>query len=177
MFMNAYQKYISELLSEYGSLLKSQLLKLVNHKFKCALPNLNGYVSQLCRFADFEEIVYGRDTIVLHKGDVPDYDMIRSVSVMLSFLESIVMHNKSSGMITIRFYVSSGENDKEISIIPVKQGGEKQAQHFADDKFTDTKCEVVIFLLDNREQKQFIKAKCNCKFAVISEKGPIFYKK
>lgn len=177
MFMNAYQKYITELIGEYGSLLKSQLLKLVNHKFKCNLPNLNGYINQLCRFDDFEEIVYGQDTVVLHKGDVPNYDIIRSVSVMMSFLQNVLYHNKSSGMISVRFYVSSGDNDKEINIIPIKQGCEKMAQRFADDKFSNAKCEVVIFLLEDKEQKQKIKAICNCKFAVITEKGPIFYKK
>lgn len=83
--MNAYQKYITELIGEYGSLLKSKLLKLVNHKFKCNLPNLNGYINQFCRFDDFEEIVYGQDTVVLHKVDVPDYDIIALCRLCLVF--------------------------------------------------------------------------------------------
>ena len=55
MYLNAYQKYVEELVNEYESLLISQLLKAVNSKFGIELPNINGYVEQMCYYDDYEK--------------------------------------------------------------------------------------------------------------------------
>lgn len=177
MFFNAYQKYIAELIDEYGSLLKGQLLRMVNERFHVRLSNLDGYILQMCRFADFAELPQGRDAVILHRRHDPDYDIIRSVEVMLSFLEKLVRHNKSRGYVSVRFCVAAKDGEKEISIVPVKTGAERQVSAYAADKFEAEKSEIVIFLLDNKEQMRLINTDCNCKFALVTESGVVFFKK
>lgn len=64
---------------------------------------------------------------------------------------------------------------KEICIIPVKTGQEKMVSAFAEDKFSDGKSEIVIFLLEAKDQMKLMKA--NGKFAVIEKQGVRFFKK
>ena len=64
MYLNPYQKYIMELLVEYGTLMQRQLLKLVNANFKISLPNIDRYVEQLCKFGDCEKNGDGDDAII-----------------------------------------------------------------------------------------------------------------
>ena len=177
MFFNAYQKYIAELIDEYGSLLKSQLLRLVNQKFNAGLANLDGYIMQMCCFADFAELPQGGDTVVLHRGHDPDYDAIRSVEVMLGFLKNLVRHNKSRGYVSVRFYVTAKDGEKEICVVPVKTGAEQQVSAYAADKFDAVKSEIVIFLLDNKDQMRLINTDCNCRFALVTDNGAVFFKK
>ena len=92
-------------------------------------------------------------------------------------MPNVSEHHRGSGYISIRFFVNAGEHDKQISIIPVKAGMEKQVSVYANDKFTIDKCEVIIFLLDEKEQIERITADCNCKFAVITKKGVELFKK
>lgn len=177
MFFNAYQKYIAGLIDEYGSLLKSQLLRMVNQKFNTGLANLDGYIAQMCRFADFAELPQGGDTVVLHRGHDPDYDAIRSVEVMLGFLKNLVRHNKSRGYVSVRFYVTAKDGEKEICVIPVKTGTERQVTAYAADKFEAARSEIVIFLLDDKGQMRLIQAECNYKFALVTDGGVVFFKK
>ena len=177
MFFNAYQKYIAELIDEYGSLLKSQLLRMVNEKFSVRFANLDGYITQMCRFADFAELPQGSDTVVLHRGHDPDYDVIRSVEVMLGFLKNLVRHNKSRSYVSVRFYVAAKDGEKEICVIPVKIGTERQVSAYAADKFAAIENEIVIFLLNDKEQMRSIQAECNCKFALVTDSGVVFFKK
>ena len=69
------------------------------------------------------------------------------------------------------------DNNKEICVIPVRQGYEKMKSSFVADKFKNERSEVVIFLLDATEQIKLINADCNCKFSVVTEKGAVFFKK
>ncbi len=177
MFFNAYQKYMAELIDEYGSLLKSQLLRMVNQKFHVRLASLDGYIAQMCRFSDFAELPQGGDTVVLHRGHDPDYDTIRSVEVMLGFLKNLVRHNKSRGYVSVRFYVLSKDGEKELCVIPVKTGTERQVSAYAADKFEAVKNEIIIFLLDSKEQMRLIQAECNYKFALVTDGGVVFFKK
>jgi len=177
MFFNAYQKYIAELIDEYGSLLKSQLLRMVNQKFHVRLANLDAYIAQMCRFSDFAELPQGGDTVVLHRGHDPDYDAIRSVEVMLGFLKNLVRHNKSRGYVAVRFYVAAKDGEKELCVIPVKTGTERQVNAYAADKFEAARSEIVIFLLDSKEQMRLIQAECNYKFALVTDGGVVFFKK
>ena len=103
--------------------------------------------------------------------------MIRSFDVVLSFLPQVIWHRKSREPVSIRFFVSTIEHDREISIIPVQQGKERMLTRYADDKFEDQKCEVVIFLLETKEQMKLISSTCNYRFALITKGGVVFYKK
>lgn len=177
MYLNAYQRYVEELLNEYESLLISQLLRAVNSKFQIELPNIDDYVKQMCHYGDYFKTPYGRDHILCIKGGEPNYDMIRSFEVMLSFMPQVIWHRKSRSPISMRFFVSTLEHDREISVIPVQQGNEKLLSEYADDKFENEKCEVVIFLLETKEQMKLIKSNCNYRYAFITKDGAVFFKK
>lgn len=177
MYLNAYQKYIDELIDEYGALLERQLLMMVNTKFNTTLKNISSYTQQMCTFSDFKKEPYGNDNIFMNNSAEVDYDIIRSFEVMLKFIPNIISHNKSKGNISIRFFVNVNDNNKEICIIPVKQSYENMISSYVADKFKNERNEVVIFLLDAKEQIKLINADCNCKFSVVTENGAMFFKK
>ena len=177
MYLNAYQKYIDELIDEYGALLERQLAVMVNAKFKTNFKSISAYTQQMCTFSDFKKEPYGNEHIFMNNSVEADFDIIRSFEVMLKFLPNIISHNKSKGNISIRFFVNVNDNNKEICIIPVKQGYEKMISSYVADKFKNERNEVVIFLLDAKEQIKLINADCNCKFSVVTENGAVFFKK
>ena len=175
--MNSCQKYIAELIDEYDSLLERQIMTMINHKFNVNLTTIEGYVSQMCQFGDYIKIPYREDNIICMKSVEPDYEIIRSFEVMLAFLPRVIWHRRSREFISIRFFVNTLKHDKEVSVIPVKGGMEKALGKYAEDKIGNVKCEVVIFLLEQKEQMQLIESDCCCKFAVIEKDGVVFYKK
>lgn len=177
MYLNAYQKYIDELIDEYGALLERQLAVMVNAKFKTNFKSISAYTQQMCTFSDFKKEPYGKEYIFMNNSAEADYDIIRSFEVMLKFVPNIISHNKSKGNISIRFFVNVNDNNKEICIIPVKQGYERMICSYVADKFKNERSEVVIFLLDTKEQIKLINADCNCKFSVVTENGAVFFKK
>ena len=128
-------------------------------------------------FSDYEIQQLGADVILMHKGTEPDYDIIRSFEVMLKFIPNIIAHNISKGYISIRFFVNSGDSNKEICIIPVRQGNARIICAYADDKFSSNKADIVIFLLDDKEQIKHIDVQCNCRYAIVTETGAVFFKK
>lgn len=173
--MNQYQKQIARLIDEYGCLTKRQLLLLVNTELGTHIPNLDGYISQMCRFADYEKIPYSDGIILTQKGYEPDFEVIRSVEVMLCFLGKIVSHGRGQKPVSIRLFINQGQHMKEISIIPANSGEEQMLSAFAESKFGKGKSGILIFLLDNREQMKLMNV--NGRFAVIEEHGVVFFKK
>ncbi len=175
MYLNAYQKYIEELIDEYGALLESQLRAMVNARFAMSFKSLNAYIRQMCIFSDYETEQIRNDLIVMHKGTVPDHDIIRSFEVMLKFIPNIIAHNAGSGYVSIRFFVSKDGSNKEICVVPVRDGCERAISTYADDKFRNA--DIVIFLLDHKEQMKKINTQCNCRYAIVTESGAVFFKK
>lgn len=175
MYLNAFQRYIKELIDEYGTLLKRQLLVMVNTHIGSQLPNIDGYVSQMCQFSHFDTGWIVDEEYVGYRGVEPDFDMIRSFDVMIAFLPNIKWHRRSKEFVSIRFYAGVENNEKEIGIIPVKYGMEKIVSSYASDKTGEGKCEVTLFLLEDKKQMKLIHTDCHCKFAVIGRKGVEFY--
>lgn len=181
MYLNPYQKYIMELLIEYGSLMQRQLLKLVNAKFKVLLPNIDRYIEQLCKFGDCEKNGDGDDAIISirsvdeNKAE-PNYDIIRSVDVLIAFLPKVIWHRKSRSFVAVRFFISTYKHDKAVSVIPVKEGFEKEIESFTEDNFTYASSEIVIFLLEDSKQMKKINPGCYHRFAIIGKEGVTFYK-
>lgn len=175
MYMNAFQKQIAFLIDEYGGLTKNQLLAIINAEFGSKLPNLDGYIGQMCRFGDYEEVPFFIGSVLVRKGTEPDFDIVRSAEVMLCFFPDVVSHHRARSPIAIRFYKNSEQNMKEISVIPVKYGNEMALSSFVKDKSNDEKSEVVIFLPESRDQMKLIKA--NGRFAVIEKQGVKFFNK
>lgn len=176
MYMNPYQQYIRDLLDEYGALLKRQLLKMINFKFRTQKSSIDGYILQMCRYADYEVVAIGADDAVCQKGTEPDYDIIRSFDVLLAFMPKAQYHRKSRDFISIVFIIETDECDKEVFVIPVKAGHEKAVSSFTNDKFDNEKNEVVIFLLEDKEQIKRLQTNSNHKFAVIEKSGVKFIK-
>ncbi len=173
MFYNPYQRYIKELLDEYGALTKEQLRRAVNIRFWRNFKSIDAYLEQMCRFDDFQM----QGGLMLPGGTPPDYDVVRAFEVLLCFLTDNVRHYRAKGCAAIRFVVPGDTHDKDICIIPVRLGSEKSVSDYADDKFSDDKCEVVIFLVDEKEQIGKIKTGCNCKFAMVTAGGTQFFKR
>ncbi|MBS7297659.1 MAG: hypothetical protein KIG65_01100 [Eubacteriales bacterium] len=176
MFLNPYQKYIDELINEYGPLQMRQLLVMVNSKFKSRFPNLDKYIAQMERYYDYERIGKGEEAIVAVRGMQPDYDIIRSFEVMLYFNNQVICHRRSRELVTIRFYVDDENHTREISVIPVKAGSEKMVSEYVNDRFAKSKSEVVMYLLENKNQIKKITSKRYQRFAVIGKQGVVFYK-
>lgn len=103
MYLNVFQRYMKELIDEYGPLLKRQLLIMVNFHIGSRLKNIDGYAFQMCQFGNFQTGRLGGDEYIGYKGEMPNIDMIRSVDVMLAFLPNVRQHRKSSGLVSIKF--------------------------------------------------------------------------
>ena len=174
--MNAYQKYMAELLEEYGPLPLRQLVPLVNFKLQTELSSLDRYAEQMCHYGNYERYMLAEEAVLAPKGADPDFDVIRSVDVMLKFFPKVIWHRRSRGFVTVRFFVSTLEHDKEISIIPVKPGMERMLSAFVEDKFGRTRCEVVMFLLESKKQMKLLNPNCYCRFALFGKNGVGFYK-
>lgn len=175
MYLNVFQEYIQDLLYEYGPLLKRQLLPAVNSHFGSKLHNLDGYAEQMYRFGDFRTGFIGNDEYLGFKGEEPNIDMIRSFDVMLAFLPNVRWHRKSQGFISIRFLAGTKKNEKEICVIPVKYGIEQIVADYVNDTTDNAKCEITVFLLEDKNQMQKINIKSFCKFALIGKNEVEFY--
>ena len=175
MYLNELQRYMKELIDEYGPLLKRQLLVMLNSKFRYQLKNVDGFSAQMCQFGDYETGWIGEEEYLGHKGVEPNIDLIRSIDVMNTFQPNIKMHRRSRNVISIRFCAGIGEHEKDISIIPVKPGDEQTVSMFVDDKVGDGKCEIVIFLLEDKKQIKALDVDCNAKYALIDKNGVSFY--
>lgn len=176
MFLNPYQKYIDELISEYGPLPIRQLVSLVNSKFRTNFTDLDRYVMQMESFYYYTRSGEGEEALVYSEGMQPDYDIIRSVDVMLAFGSQLLLHRKGREYVSVRFYVNHNNHTREVSVIPVRQGEEKFLSAYADDKFADSKSSITMFLLEDKAQMKSITAQCNHRFAVIGKGGVSFYK-
>lgn len=177
MYLNPYQKYISELLGEYGPLLSRQLLEIVNWRFKKRLCYISGYINQMCMFGNYETEEVSGDILLAPTGMRADFDLIRAFDVMLEFKNSLVHHRRSREPAKICFIITTMKHDKEITVIPVHQGKERELSHYVDDKFSGEKCEVAMFLLDKKEQIKALSPKNGCKIAVYDKDGIDFYTK
>ena len=173
--MNQYQKQIARLVDEYKCLAKHQLLRMVNKELGTHISNLDGYIAQMCRFADYTEIPYPGGTILTEKGCEPDFDMIRSVEVGLCFLDKTVSHERGQKPVYLRLFTIQGQNMKEICIIPVRAGDECVLSDFSSGKYSGNRNEILIFLLENREQIKRINT--NNRLAVIENNSVVFFKK
>lgn len=175
MYMNEFQKYMKELIDEYGPLLKRQLLVMCNAKFPCRLKNVDGFTAQMCRFGPFGTDFVGDEEYFGYRGAKPDIDIIRSVDVLNTFLPNVKMHRKGRHPVSIRFCAGIDEHEKDIRIIPVKPGDEQLVAGYVNDKVGKGKCEIAIFLIEDKKQIEALDADCNVKFALIDKNGVSLY--
>lgn len=175
MYENVYQEQMKALLEEYGPLLKRQFLELFNKTNSYQLKNVDGYCRQMCQFGPFRTGWIGEEEYIGFRGAIPNVDMIRSFDVLLTFFPNVVSYRKARHPVTIRFCASAGEHEKDISIIPVKLGEEQSAALYADDRINKQKCEIAIFLIEEKSQIELLDVRCNAKYALIDKNGVSFY--
>lgn len=175
MYYNKMQEYIKGLIDEYGPLLKRQLLVMLNAKFNYNLKNVDGFSAQMCQYANFGTGRIGNEEYLGYRGAEPKYEIIRSIDVMNTFLPNVISHRRGRTPVSIRFCAGIDEHEKDISIIPVKPGDEQTVLSYVNDKIGIGKCEVVIFLIEDKKQIDILDVSCIAKFALIDKNGVSFY--
>lgn len=174
--MNIFQRYIKELLDEFGPLLQHQLEELVRHKTGIPLPNLDGYISQMCQFDDYVKTELYGEFLVSLVGAEPDFDIIRSIKVMLCFIDNLVDYCKGSEHSALMFIAVTDGAEKDLCVIPVKKGMEHIVSAQVDNAYKNPGT-IIIFLLDDKEQMKHINTERPCKFAIIAGQDVTFYTK
>lgn len=175
MYKNRYQEQMIAMLEEYGPLLKRQFLEFFNKTNSYQLKNVDGFCRQMCQFGNFETGWIGNEEYIAIKGSEPNIDIIRSFDVMLTFVPNVVSFERSKSPVAIRLCAGLGEHEKHISIIPVKPGEEQVALLYANDKIGDNKCEIAIFLIEDKSQIELLGIEANAKYAVLDKNGVSFY--
>lgn len=184
MYINLYQKYILELLEEYGGLLKRQLEFMVKRFKEPYLRDINGYVYQLRRFGKVCCVDYmGEEAVILPGRDI-DGNIIAAFDIMLEFAEYLVYHEIGKAPVIIRIFINSdSKREQEINVISVLQGQEKQIMYYTERYAIDTveNADKIshppawIFLIQNIQQMNLISSKAEYSFVIIEKGKPVFY--
>lgn len=173
MYMNIYQRCMKMLLSEFGPLYQRQLETLVRRKVNGRFQNLDGYIGQMCQFGDYEKIRLGDEILVSPTKTPPDNDMLRSIDVVLGFMDGLLDVYLGNEPVKLRFFVKTGEREKELCVIPVHPGKERIISGYV----CQTGGETVILLLDDKEQIGYINTLRPCKFVTVIGRNVTFYTK
>ncbi len=184
MYLNLYQKYILELLNEYGGLLERQLEMLVKHFKEPHLYNIDGYLEQLRRFDKIEIVPYrGEDTVILPGGKINE-DMVTAFDIMLKFKDYLVSFETANIPVILRFTINpNNKTEQEMNIVPVPKGKEDMAVHYAEwcviniaenaDKISYPPS--WIFVIQDKRQIPLIKPKADYSFVIMENGEPVFY--
>lgn len=175
MYINRYQKYMLELLDEYGCLKKSQLAFTVINNVENRLKHVDGYLSQLHRFDRVHMAPCGEDYYVSLPGIEPDYHVIQAFDVLMEFNEQLVSHERGKSPVAIRLYLQTGlEKVRDVYVIPVDYGNEKILEEFAQENFSEGNG-FVIFLVFSKQQMNEISPECDYSFAIKNGEEIIFF--
>lgn len=182
MYLNLYQKYMLELLGEYGGMPKRQLEFMTKFFVEKHLRDVNGYVAQLAMFRKVTITNFGGEEIVTLPGHYADDDVIASVDIMLEFAKHITFHKRGRDPIAVQFYIAAGESEtKEINICPVHRGMERSMAEYAEgyakdlDEPVNGKSTSWVFLIDSKSQIKLIKPDVSYSFAMKTDKEIVFY--
>lgn len=106
MYLNLYQKYILELLTEYGGLLKRQLEVMVKHFKESHLYNIDGYLEQLRRFGRIEFADCKGECAVILPGREINEVVVTAFDIMLNFLDYLIGCEVGIEPVILRFYIN-----------------------------------------------------------------------
>lgn len=121
MYLNLYQKYILELLTEYGGLLKRQLEVMVKHFKESHLYNIDGYLEQLRRFGRIEFADCKGECAVILPGREINEVVVTAFDIMLNFLDYLIGCEVGIEPVILRFYINpNGNSEREINISLLK---------------------------------------------------------
>ncbi len=177
MYLNTYQKRLVGLVEEYGCLKRRQLEYMVNMYSERKLPNLDGYINQLCQFGGFQKVLHGNEIYVGYKGTEPDPVISDAFEVMMQFAPNILSHSRGRSPAAICFLVQAKEQKKEVRVIPVPPGEESVICAFAEDSAVSDKSRLDIFLLCQKEQMRKMIPKCRYKFALVGGDKVSFFER
>ena len=98
MYLNRAQKYVMELLGEYGCLKKSQLEFMARHKISEYLTDLNGYLNQMRQ----ETLINFRpslpdDAYICLPDVIPNDSLIDAFDVITAIVQRVENHRKGTG--------------------------------------------------------------------------------
>lgn len=186
MYLNLYQKYILELLSEFDGLLVRQLAFMVRRFKEPHLQNIDGYLEQLRIFNRIEIVPYkGEDAVILPGGSINE-NMVTAFDIMFKFSEYLVDFAMVYYPAILRFYINPDKNhDQEINIIPVETGKEDTAVNYAKMYITDIEKNAgkisyppsFIFVIQDKRQMTLIKLNTDYSFVIMENDGLVFYGK
>lgn len=175
MYINRYQRYMLDLLEEYGCLKKSQLAFMVINNVGKNLQHVDGYVSQLQRFNKVHTAPCGEDCYVSLPGMQPDHFVIQAFDVLLAFNAQLMSHNLGKKPVAIRMYLQIGiDKNRVVYVIPVDYGNERYLEGFAQEHFTEGNG-FVIFLVFSKQQMNALSPDCDYSFALRNGEEIIFY--
>lgn len=184
MYLNLYQKYILELLEEYGGLLKRQLEFMVKRFKEPYLRDINGYVYQLRRFEKVWCADYMGEEAVILPGREIDGNIIAAFDIMLEFAEYLVHYEIGKSPVVMRFFINpDSKNEQEINVISALQGQEQEISYYAERYEVDTtenadkisNAPAWIFLIQDIQQMKLISPKAEYSFVIMENGKPVFY--
>ena len=177
MYLNRAQKYVLELLGEYGVLKKSQLEIMARYKVSEHLKNLNGYLKQLRQEQRIDVIPCGKnDAYICLPGADPDDDLIAAFDVITAIRERAENHRKGNGRAQIRLnYIAEENRIHNAFVLVVHPGMEQEISAYAD-KHMQQDFHTVFFLCAKKAQMKKINSLCNHIFAVKIKGEMLFFK-
>ena len=186
MYINLYQKYILELLSEFDGLLVRQLAFMVRHFKEPRLQNIDGYLEQLRLFNRIEIVPYkGEDAVILPGGSINEY-MVMAFDIMLQFIDYLKDFEKGDNTVLLRFYITADkDNEQEINIVPVEIGREYIVTKYADEyavNISDSADKLShppswIFVIQDKKQMNLINPDTDSSFVLASDRETVFYER
>jgi hypothetical protein len=177
VYLNRAQKYVLELLGEFGALKKSQLEVMTRYKIYAYLANLNGYLRQMYQEREIDLMLHGtNDAVIFLPGTEPDYDLIAAFDLIAALRERAENYHKARGMPQIAFDYETEKNRwHQAFAVVVHPGGEQQAAEYAD-RYLSGDFQTVFFLCDRKTQMKKFTDKCTRLFAVKAKEGLLFFK-
>lgn len=185
MYLNLYQKYILELLDEYGGLLKRQLEFMVKRFKEPYLRDINGYVYQLRRFEKVYCADYMGEEAVILPGREIDGNIIAAFDIMLEFAECLAVHSKGENAVSLQFCLKPDINTmQEVKVVSVMQGEEQKAITYAEEYISslgnkdiqDGNYPLWIFHIQSKKQMKMLNTELDHSFAIIKKRKVFFYK-
>ena len=174
MYLNRVQKYVLELLREYGALKKSQLEVMAQYMVYEYLADLNGYLRQMYQGREIDILPCGKNDAYICLPDIePGKDLIAAFDVIVELRWRVETHRRGVEPVKIIFDFETGDRIHEAFVLPVLPGQEKAMVAYADARFQD-EFKTVFFLCYKKAQIKSVVSKCNHVFA-IREKGGISF--
>jgi hypothetical protein len=176
MYLNVPQRYILDLLGEYGCLKKSQLLFMVKADVADYLQNIDRMAAHLYRHREVDTLTLdGGGLLVMLPGAKPDWDVINAFDAVIECKNEVKSHKRGKPPSLITIDLSNGKGvANEINVLPVKPGAEKEAENYANENLSDD-FYIAFFLISKKEQMAKIKPGCKHLF-MLPEGGSVnFY--